>query len=138
VVVKEKLTVQFVWMERKAVSIVTEVVGTTVFSVKTEETTAKCARMVLAMNVMEPAEIGYHVGHAVEAGIVPIAVEQVAQHATILGIALIVTEQVRNCMHAGHVMEQVNATTVTDKDGKHALTVMVKAEKTALNVVGMA
>ena len=55
-VVKEKLTVPFVRMERKNVSIVMALVGRTVHSVKTEETTAQCARMVLAMNVVEPEE----------------------------------------------------------------------------------
>jgi len=41
-------------------------------------------------------------------------------------------------MNAGHVTELVNATIVTDKDGKPALIVMGKVEKPALNVVEMA
>ena len=69
---------------------------------------------------------------------VTIVMEEVAQYATILGFAVIAMEQVKNLMRVGHVTEQVNATTVTDKDGKHAPFVMVKAEKAAPTAVGMA
>ena len=69
-----------------------------------------------------------------EVAIATIAMVWVAQYVTTPGFAVIVTERVKNGMNAGHVGEQVNATTVTDKDGRYALFAMVKAEKTALNV----
>ena len=70
-----------------------------------------------------------------EVAYVTIAMVWVAQSATILVFAVIVTERVKNGMNAGYVGEQVNATTVTDKDGRHALIAMVKAEKPVLNVM---
>ncbi len=84
--------------------------------------------------VVEPEVNGQPVCGVMEVVRVTIAMGQVVHYATILGFAVIVTEQVKNGMNAGHVMEQVNATTVTGKDGKHALIVTEKAEKLALNV----
>ena len=60
-----------------------------------------------------------------EAEYVTIAMDGVAQYAAILAFVVLVAEEVKPGMNAGHVTEQVNATTVTDKDGKPALIVMV-------------
>lgn len=117
------------------VCIVMEVVGTTVFSVLMEKMIAGCAWMVFAIPAVELEENGKPVGVVMEMAYVTIAMGGVVQHATIQEFAVIVTELVKNGVTAGYVTELVNAPTVTDKDGKRAPTVTVKAEKHAMNVM---
>ena len=132
---KGRLTVYFAWMEQMTVCIVMEVVGTTVFSVLMEKMIAGCAWMVFAIPAVELEENGKPVGVVMEMAYVTIAMGGVVQHATIQEFAVIVTELVKNGVTAGYVTELVNAPTVTDKDGKRAPTVTVKAEKHAMNVM---
>ena len=85
--------------------------------------------------MVELEENGKPVGVAMEMAYVTIAMDWDAQYATILAFVVIVMELVKNGMTAGHVTELVIAPIVTGKDGKHALTVIVKAEKHAMNVM---
>ena len=104
------------------VCIVMEQVGTTVYSVTMEQTTVCYVWMVLVIHAMELVEKPARFVMELELDLMEIVSGVMEQ----VGTTVIVVE------------EQVNAITVTDRDGKHAPIAMVKEEKHVLSVVGMA